>query len=78
MKQNKTREDVMKRLISILLVMFAIATSVGCTTGENQALGIGGGAVLGGIAGSALTGGSAAGTIVGAGVGGLVGYEVTR
>lgn len=68
----------MKKLISILFIFFAIAASTGCTTGEKQAAGIGGGAVLGGIAGSALTGGSAAGTIVGAGVGGLVGYEVTK
>ncbi|HEX2548212.1 MAG TPA: osmotically inducible lipoprotein OsmB [Gammaproteobacteria bacterium] len=68
----------MKKLISILFVMSILGTSVGCTTGQNQALGVGGGAVLGGIAGSALTGGSAVGTIVGAGAGGLVGYEVTK
>jgi osmotically inducible lipoprotein OsmB len=68
----------MKKLISILSIFAVISLSAGCTTGEQQAAGIGGGAVLGGIAGSALTGGSAAGTIVGAGVGGLVGYEATK
>jgi osmotically inducible lipoprotein OsmB len=68
----------MKNTIATLLIILATNSLVGCTTGERQAAGIGGGAVVGGIAGSALTGGSPAGTIVGAGVGGLVGYEVTK
>ena len=68
----------MKKILAIFTMILAMNMLSGCTTGEQQAAGIGGGAVLGGIAGSALTGGSAAGTIVGAGVGGLVGYSATR
>jgi osmotically inducible lipoprotein OsmB len=68
----------MKRIIALCILVFGLSSLVACTTGEQQAAGIGGGAVLGGLAGSALTGGSTAGTIVGAGVGGLVGYQATR
>jgi len=72
------KEDGMKKIIAIFILILGTSSLVGCTTGQQEAVGIGGGAVLGGLAGSALTGGSAAGTIVGAGVGGLVGYEATR
>jgi osmotically inducible lipoprotein OsmB len=65
----------MRKLIATLIIVFA---TTGCTTGQKQAAGIGGGAVLGGVAGSALTGGSVAGTVVGAGLGGWGGYELTR
>lgn len=69
----------MRNLIAMLVVILATATSItGCTTGEKQAAGIGGGAVLGGIAGSALTGGSVPGAIIGAGLGGWGGYELTK
>lgn len=68
----------MKKLLAIFAIFLTLGLTTGCTTGEKQAVGVGGGAILGGVAGSALTGGSAAGTIVGAGVGGLVGYEATR
>lgn len=68
----------MKKFLAISAILLTVTALSGCTTGQQQAAGIGGGAVLGGLAGSALTGGSVAGTIVGAGVGGLVGYEATR
>ena len=68
----------MKKFLAIFTIFLCLGLTTGCTTGEKQAAGIGGGAVLGGLAGSALTGGSTAGTIVGAGVGGLVGYQATR
>ena len=68
----------MRSLIATLVIVLATTSITGCTTGEKQAAGIGGGAVLGGIAGSALTGGSAAGAIVGAGLGGWGGYELTK
>lgn len=68
----------MKKILILFSLILAMNLLSGCTTGEQQAAGIGGGAVLGGLAGNALTGGSAAGTIVGAGVGGLVGYSATR
>lgn len=68
----------MKNLIAMLVIALATTSMTGCTTGQRQAAGIGGGAVLGGIAGSALTGGSVAGTVVGAGLGGWGGYELTK
>lgn len=69
----------MKNLIATLVIILATATSIsGCTTGQKQAAGIGGGAVLGGVAGSALTGGSVAGTVVGAGLGAWGGYELAK
>lgn len=67
----------MKNTIATFIIILATSSLFGCTTGEQQAAGIGGGAVIGGVAGNALTGGSAAGTIVGAGAGALVGYAVT-
>ncbi len=64
-------------LLTTTLSLFIIALS-SCTTGERQATGIAGGAVVGGIAGNALTGGSTAGTVVGAAVGGIVGNEIAK
>ncbi len=68
----------MKNLIATLVIVLATTSITGCTTGQKQAAGIGGGAVLGGVAGSALTGGSVAGTVVGAGLGAWGGYELTK
>jgi osmotically inducible lipoprotein OsmB len=68
----------MKKILSICSIILALSILTGCTTGEQQAAGIGGGAVLGGVVGNAITGGSAAGTIVGAGIGGFAGYQATR
>lgn len=68
----------MRNLIATLVIVLATTSITGCTTGQQQAAGIGGGAVLGGVAGSALTGGSVAGTVVGAGLGAWGGYELTK
>lgn len=69
---------IMKKIIAMIVLIFATSTLTGCTTGERNAAGVAGGAVVGGLAGSALTGGSAAGTIIGAGIGGYAGYELVQ
>jgi osmotically inducible lipoprotein OsmB len=66
----------MKKLIASIVIIFAASSMNACTTGEKQATGIAGGAVLGGVAGSAITGGSTAGTVAGAVGGGLLGNYI--
>jgi osmotically inducible lipoprotein OsmB len=76
-KLIQCREDrVMKNLIASIMITLALGSMSACTTGEKQATGIAGGAVLGGVAGNALTGGSAVGTVAGAVGGGLLGNYV--
>jgi osmotically inducible lipoprotein OsmB len=66
----------MKKLIASIMIIFTMGSMTACTTGQKQATGIAGGAVVGGVAGSALTGGSTVGTVAGAVGGGLLGNYV--
>jgi osmotically inducible lipoprotein OsmB len=69
-------DRTMRKLLAIMIIIFATGSITACTTGEKQTAGIAGGAVLGGVAGSALTGGSAVGAVAGAVGGGLLGNYV--
>lgn len=68
----------MKKIIASFLIILSIGALSGCTTGEQQAAAIGGGALAGGVAGNLLTNGSPAGTIAGAGIGAFAGYAATQ
>lgn len=66
------------RTILITSAFAALTALTGCASNpNNQQLGIGAGAVLGGVAGNAIFGGTA-GTVGGAAAGALIGNEVGK